>query len=150
MSKSTISFPGLGIDEFIMDGTAVSFTIGDKPITIMWYGIIICIGGIVLETIADNQKSAQKKERPDMVATKGLYKMVRCPNYLGEMIFWTGVLISGIGAVSGWQWVVVAIGYIGIKGQLPEFDTRDPLCRLLFYNGIRKHLRIMGRKLIQC
>ena len=44
MSKSTISFPGLGIDEFIMDGTAVSFTIGDKPITIMWYGIIICIG----------------------------------------------------------------------------------------------------------
>ena len=44
----------------------------------------------------------------------GLYRIVRCPNYLGEMIFWTGVLISGIGAVSGWQWIVVAIGYICI------------------------------------
>ena len=44
----------------------------------------------------------------------GLYRIVRCPNYLGEMIFWTGVLISGIGAVTGWQWLVVAIGYIGI------------------------------------
>lgn len=44
MNKSTISFPGLGIDEFVLDGTAISFQIGDKPITIMWYGIIICIG----------------------------------------------------------------------------------------------------------
>ncbi|MBQ3489101.1 MAG: prolipoprotein diacylglyceryl transferase [Clostridia bacterium] len=44
MNQSTISFPGLGIDEFVMDGTAISFRIGDMPITIMWYGIIICIG----------------------------------------------------------------------------------------------------------
>ena len=43
MNKSTISFPGLGIDEFVLDGTAISFQIGDKPITIMWYGIIICL-----------------------------------------------------------------------------------------------------------
>lgn len=41
---STISFPGLGIDEFTVNGVALSFQIGDKPITIMWYGIIICIG----------------------------------------------------------------------------------------------------------
>lgn len=31
------------------------------------------------------------------------------------MIFWTGVLISGIGAISGvGQWIVVLIGYVGI------------------------------------
>ena len=31
------------------------------------------------------------------------------------MIFWTGVLISSIGAVSGiGQWIVVLIGYVGI------------------------------------
>ena len=41
--------------------------------------------------------------------------IVRCPNYLGEMIFWTGVLISGIGGVSGiGQWIIVAVGYVGI------------------------------------
>ena len=42
-NESIISFPGLGIEEFVMDGTALSFRIGDMPITVMWYGIIICI-----------------------------------------------------------------------------------------------------------
>ena len=41
---STISFPGLGIGEFTIDGVALSFNIGDFPVTVMWYGIIICIG----------------------------------------------------------------------------------------------------------
>ena len=45
----------------------------------------------------------------------GLYRIVRCPNYLGEMIFWTGVVICAIGGVSHWgQWLVIAVGYIGI------------------------------------
>ena len=44
-----------------------------------------------------------------------LYRIVRCPNYLGEMIFWTGALLSGIGAVSGiGQWIMVLLGYAGI------------------------------------
>lgn len=42
--ESIISFPGLGIDEFIIDRVAISFDIGKFPFTIMWYGIIICIG----------------------------------------------------------------------------------------------------------
>ena len=45
----------------------------------------------------------------------GLYRIVRCPNYLGEMIFWTGVLFTAFGAVSHWgQWAVILVGYIGI------------------------------------
>ena len=45
----------------------------------------------------------------------GLYRIVRCPNYLGEMIFWTGVLLSGIGSLTGaGQWIMALIGYIGI------------------------------------
>ena len=41
---STISFPGLGIGEFTVNGVALSFHIGDFPVTVMWYGIIICLG----------------------------------------------------------------------------------------------------------
>ena len=78
-------------------------------------GFAISIFGLILESIADSQKSAQKKERPDMVATKGLYKMCRCPNYLGEIIFWTGVFVSGVTtyATVG-QWITAVLAYICI------------------------------------
>ena len=78
-------------------------------------GFVISIFGLVLETVADNQKSAQKKERPDMVATKGLYRIVRCPNYLGEITFWTGVFVSGVTAYkTPGQWIMAIIAYICI------------------------------------
>lgn len=78
-------------------------------------GMIISILGIVLESVADHQKSAQKKVRPDMVAKEGLYKIVRCPNYLGEIIFWTGIFVSGIStyATPG-QWIMAMIAYVCI------------------------------------
>ena len=78
-------------------------------------GFAVSIFGLILESIADKQKSAQKKERPDMVATKGLYKMCRCPNYLGEILFWTGVFISGITAyMTVGQWITAVLAYICI------------------------------------
>ena len=81
---------------------------------LVFIGAVVMLLGVSLETAADIQKNAAKKVNPRRFVDTGLYRIVRCPNYLGEMIFWTGVLISGIGAVTGWQWVVVAIGYIGI------------------------------------
>ena len=78
-------------------------------------GFAISVFGLVLESIADKQKSAQKKERPDMVATKGLYKICRCPNYLGEILFWTGVFVSGITAYATvGQWITAILAYICI------------------------------------
>ena len=78
-------------------------------------GFAISIGGLILESIADNQKSAQKKLRPDMVATQGLYKMCRCPNYFGEIIFWTGVFVSGVTTYAGvGQWITALLAYICI------------------------------------
>ncbi len=78
-------------------------------------GMAVSVSGLLLESAADRQKSAQKKLRPDMVATEGLYRVVRCPNYLGEIIFWTGVLISGVTAfTNAGQWIVAIIAYISI------------------------------------
>lgn len=78
-------------------------------------GMIISVCGIILESVADSQKSAQKKIRPDMVAKDGLYKIVRCPNYFGEITFWTGVFVSGIStyATPG-QWITAVVAYICI------------------------------------
>ena len=80
---------------------------------IQWVGIAISAFGIVLEAIADKQKSAQKAKRPDMVATEQLYRIVRCPNYFGEILFWTGVTVSALDCLMGvGQWITVIIAYI--------------------------------------
>ena len=78
-------------------------------------GVAVSVFGLILEAVADNQKSAQKKVRPDMVATEGLYKIVRCLNYLGEIIFWTGIFVSGVTtyATVG-QWITAVLAYICI------------------------------------
>ena len=78
-------------------------------------GFAISLLGLILESIADNQKSAQKKENPNMVATKGLYRIVRCPNYFGEITFWTGIFVSGITTYSTvGQWITAVLAYIAI------------------------------------
>ncbi len=75
-------------------------------------GAIVMAIGICLEATADKQKSAAKAKNPKRFCDSGLFRFVRCPNYLGEMIFWTGVFISGIGAYQGGQWVISLIGWI--------------------------------------
>ncbi len=91
------------------------YTNASTDIVLPIVGFAISVFGLVLESVADQQKSAQKKERPDMVATKGLYRIVRCPNYLGEIIFWTGVFVSGITTYRGvGQWVVAILAYVCI------------------------------------
>ena len=88
---------------------------GDVNFVVTIVGMVISVLGLVLESVADQQKSAQKKENPNMVATKGLYKIVRCPNYLGEIIFWTGVFVAGVATYAGvWQWIIAILAFVCI------------------------------------
>lgn len=81
----------------------------------LYVGIVVMACGAVIEALADKQKSDQKAKRPDMVAMEGLFKLVRCPNYFGEILFWTGVFLSGITAYRGaFQWIVAVVGCVGI------------------------------------
>lgn len=85
---------------------------GDTANIFAIIGTIIMAIAILIESLADKQKSAAKKLNPNRFCDTGLYTIVRCPNYLGEVLFWTGVLISGIGAVKGLQWIIAILGYI--------------------------------------
>ena len=94
-------------------GVAFRLFNGCETGIVQWIGIAISAFGIGLETVADQQKSAQKAKRPDMVATEQLYKIVRCPNYFGEILFWTGVTVSALDILQGiGQWITVIIAYI--------------------------------------
>ncbi len=80
-----------------------------------WAGTIIAAIGIAIEAIADAQKNRAKKHNPGRYVDTGLYRIVRCPNYFGEVLMWTGSFIICIGACCNvWQWIIAALGYIGI------------------------------------
>jgi len=75
-------------------------------------GIIFSILGIVVETLADQQKTNFKKKDPKAFCNVGLYRIVRCPNYLGEITFWFGLFISGITIYQGvLQWIAAIFGF---------------------------------------
>lgn len=77
-----------------------------------WIGLVIMAVAIVGEATADKQKSAAKKVNPKRFCDTGLYRIVRCPNYFCEVLFWFGVTVSGIGSVQGRQWIMVLIAFV--------------------------------------
>lgn len=81
----------------------------------LYVGIALAAMGILIEILADLQKSKAKKKNPKQFVSTGLYRIVRCPNYFGELLLWTGVFVSGISVCNSvLQWSLVILGYIGI------------------------------------
>ncbi len=72
-------------------------------------GAAIWVFGIVFETVADNQKSAFKKDPANKgkFIDVGLWAWCRHPNYFGEITLWTGMFVIAIPVLSGLSWLVV-------------------------------------------
>ena len=91
------------------------FVNGDGGDTCLYIGLSIAAIGIIIESLSDYQKSKAKKVNPNRFCDKGLFKIVRCPNYLGELIIWLGVFVSGFTTLNGiGQWIIAVIGFLGI------------------------------------
>lgn len=102
---------------YVLQVLPLAFRLTNAPTGegLLWLGIVLSVLGLILESAADLEKSAQKKERADMVAMKGLYRFTRCPNYCGEILFWTGVLIGALNTLAGpLQWLLSILGYVSI------------------------------------
>lgn len=79
-------------------------------------GIVVMVLGLGTEALADAQKSAFKRQHPDRFIATGLYRIVRSPNYFGEMIFWLGAFVAGIQHYRApLDWVVALVGLVSIK-----------------------------------
>lgn len=79
-------------------------------------GIVVMALGLIVEALADRQKSGYKAEHPDRFCDVGLFRVVRCPNYLGEMVFWLGQFIVVLGCWSHWSHLVAsAAGFVCIQ-----------------------------------
>ena len=62
-----------------------------------YFGLTIFLAGLIIEALADNQKFKFKSEHPNDWVSIGLWKNIRHPNYLGEMMVWIGVYFFAAG-----------------------------------------------------
>ena len=69
----------------------------------------IWLAGFAIEVVADQQKSAFKKDPSNKgrYITSGLWAWSRHPNYFGEITLWTGIAIIALPVLSGWRWVTL-------------------------------------------
>jgi steroid 5-alpha reductase family enzyme len=114
-------------------------------------GLLTMIGGLSIEALADQQKTVFKAQFPKQFCNTGLYRWVRCPNYLGEIIFWVGNWTAGLTFyTSALHWVASLVGLICIVlimmgstkrleqaqqeryGHLPEYQTFVQVVPVLF------------------
>jgi len=72
-------------------------------------GIIIWSIGTLIEIVADQQKSAFKKDpnNEGKFISVGLWAWSRHPNYFGEIMLWAGMAIVAVPVLRGWQWATL-------------------------------------------
>jgi len=81
-----------------------------EPLGAIGYvGIAVWTIGILVEIIADQQKSAFRADPANQgkFINTGLWAWSRHPNYFGEIILWIGIAIIAIPVLRGWQWVTL-------------------------------------------
>lgn len=87
-----------------------ALTAPDTSINIMTViGVLLCVGAVILEWKADNQMWTYRKERtPEQsIIQTGLWRKMRHPNYIGEMLFWWGLYIIALGVSIQFWWMII-------------------------------------------
>lgn len=91
--------------------------------------VAVAGGAVLLEAVADRQLRSFVRGRRDPAAVldSGVWALSRHPNYLGEILFWWGLFLSGVAAAPGWAWTVVgplAITLLFVFVSVPWMDRR--------------------------
>ncbi len=73
-------------------------------------GACIWLVGLVVEAVADAQKSAfrDREENRERFISSGLWRYSRHPNYFGEMLVWWGLFVYAVPVLDGIAFAVVA------------------------------------------
>ena len=90
-------------------------------------GVIIALAGFIVETIADNQKFNFKLNHPNKFISTGLWKKIRHPNYLGEIMFWIGIFILCSANSNISHIIIASISPLWISFLLIKFSGIPPL-----------------------
>lgn len=99
-----------GVSVFIVLTSSILFWRVENPTinSLSWLGLLVFLTGLVIEAIADwqKQKFSAKAKNKNRWIDVGLWSRSRHPNYLGEMLVWTGVYVFVFSSLSGAERVV--------------------------------------------
>ena len=112
-------------------------------------GLLLCIAAIIIEGLADHQlwKYIDKKRNGNLDARyddqdllmSGLWKYSRNPNYFGELLFWTGLIMFALATIIGIE-----------RGNTPVYDVMVNFAGIIsifllvvFYSIPAKEKRLM-------
>ncbi len=89
----------------------------------------VAAGAVALEALADLQLRLFLLGRrdPAAVLSSGVWAWSRHPNYLGEILFWWGLWLSGVAAAPAWAWTAIgpaAITALFLTVSVPWMDRR--------------------------
>ena len=75
------------------------------------FATLIIISAVILQIVSDQQmyKFRQDPNNANKVMDKGLWFYSRHPNYLGEILFWSGGLIFALGSTLSNIWLIGGI-----------------------------------------
>jgi steroid 5-alpha reductase family enzyme len=119
-------------------------------------GVLLSTVGVILESVADLQKFVTKQGRrpsspskggaggpkPVFVGPTGLtYQISRHPNYLGEVLVWTGQFLGGVpfygNSIQAWVWST--LGWVGIVSVMRMATKRLESRQWGDYGGQREY-----------
>ena len=89
--------------------TAISSNTGVVTNIFFYIGLALFITGFTVEVVADMQKSAFKAipANKDKFITLGLWAKSRHPNYLGEIVLWTGIEVMSFSSLQGLKYLTL-------------------------------------------
>lgn len=95
-----------GVSVFVvLVASLLLFDVSRPTLTLVsWLGLSVFVAGLLLEATADLQKFrfkfSGKKKKHEWI-DEGVWRMSRHPNYLGEMMVWTGLYMFVFPSLSG-------------------------------------------------
>ncbi|MDO7542319.1 MAG: DUF1295 domain-containing protein [Flavobacteriaceae bacterium] len=72
-------------------------------------GASLWVFGFLVEVISDRQKSKfnQDPKNKGKFISSGFWALSRHPNYVGEVLLWTGIAVISLPTFSGWQYLAL-------------------------------------------
>lgn len=123
---------------------------GPGLVWLSWVALIIGVGAVALELVADLQMHKFVAERQEGQAMDmGLWSWSRHPNYFGEFTFWAALALFGIAAAPEYWWLsslgALAILAMFLGASIPMMEERSLTRRPSYQDVIDRVSRFVPR-----